>query len=162
MLCVERASCIKGCVKSITQLVVTLDPIAMVVFVFRSCWSNSVSLPQDPAVSGGRCVLPYLLLSSGLQCSGKPLHICDLHPRKAESLFHSKLYKTHFIVTGFLCDKPRYLCTCKILLLSFLPLPKSNIFQLRAIPPVSQIDLVFKSLQIKPLRILFPRLAFSL
>lgn len=48
--------------------------------------------------------------------------------RKAESPFHSKLHRTHFIMTGFVSDESHYLCAFKIQLLSFLLLPKANIF----------------------------------
>lgn len=101
---VLRASCIRGSVKSIIQLMVT---ITMVVLVFGNRRPNSVLLPRtqqfqvDTVFSSTSC--------SQLVLSSQEIHICDLYPRKAESMFHSKLHKTLFIMIGFLWDEPHYL-----------------------------------------------------
>lgn len=65
-------------------------------------------------------------------------------------------------MTGFVWDQPHYICLFKIPLLSFLWLPKPNIFYLYTLPPVSHGGLVLKSLPIKPLRILLFPHGFSL
>lgn len=43
---VEGISCIKECVKSVTHLVVSLYPIAVLLLAFTSCWPNPEPLPR--------------------------------------------------------------------------------------------------------------------
>lgn len=106
---VERASGTQGWVKSTTHLVVTLDPITMVV---RNHCPNSVT-PQDTAVSHGWCFLLYLLLSPAQKVTahlGPPAHKGPITVllTVTQTLFYSARVSFETSPTIFACL--RYCC----------------------------------------------------